>query len=594
LTAEPQFQTPLSRRRVLATFAAVTVGAGVKLGLDLGDPSIASAATVLGLDFNTYPNPSPATIAADGYSFVCQYLAGPGALTRSSAQAFIGAGINVVCNWEMAQYAPLSGYSQGVTDAQSALSAATAAGMPGDRPIYFSLDWDVASGDLSAIESYFDGIASVIGRGRTGAYGGYYAIQHLFDDSKITWGWQTYAWSGGSWDSRAQLRQIQNDITVGGTAVDEDQAVVGDFGQWGVSAPPAPAPAITTDSSWTVYNPDTKTICLFGLGSGGHLGLTRSTDGGASWSDWTEANGYWLLQGTPNAVYDASAKMTMLFARGRTDGAMGISTSTDNGAGWTNWAPVNAYWSNFKGDASAVYNPDTKRVTVFGRGGDGEIGYTQSGNAGGSWSNWAQVNAYWNNFSGDPHAIYNPATKRMTVFARGGDGRIGYTQSTDDGASWSNWAEVNAYWAGFTSDPHILLNPDTHHMSVFARGGDGRIGYTQSTNDGASWSNWAEVNAYWAGFSGGAYPVYNAATKTISLLARGSNDGAGWSNWTQANAYWNNFTGDPTVLYDPSTSQSTVFALGSGGHMGYTRSINSVSGWTNWAEVNAYWTLIGS
>ncbi|WP_159032916.1 glycoside hydrolase domain-containing protein [Streptomyces fodineus] len=604
MTEDQQFQSSLSRRRMLAAIAAVTVGTGVKLGLDLGNPSAASAATRLGLDFNTYPNPSPSTIRADGYTFVCQYLAGPGALTRSSALAFIGAGIDVVCNWEMAQYAPLNGYSQGVSDAQKAQSAASAAGMPAARPIYFSLDWDVQSGDLPAIEKYFDGIASVIGRDCTGAYGGYYAIQQLFNSSKIKWGWQTYAWSGGNWDSRSQLRQIKNDIQVGGTGVDEDQAVADDFGQWGVSAPVSTGNGITSDSSWSVYNPDTKTMTLFGLGSGGHLGLTKSTNGGASWSNWAEANAYWRLQGTPNAVYDADAKMTMLFARGQADGAMGISTSTNNGATWSNWAQVNAYWSNFKGDASAVYNPDTKKVTVFARGGDGRIGYTQSGNAGASWSNWAEVNAYWNNFAGDPHVIYNPYTKKMTVFARGGDGRIGYTQSGNDGASWSNWAEVNAYWNNFAGDPHVVLNPDTKRMTVFARGGDGRIGYTQSGNDGASWSNWAEVNAYWNNFAGDPRPVYNASAKTISLLARGGdgrigysqsgNDGASWSNWAEANAYWNNFVGDPSAIYDPDTAQSTVFALGSGGHMGYTQSINSVSGWTNWAEVNAYWTLIGS
>ncbi|MFI2206441.1 hypothetical protein ACH47Z_37915 [Streptomyces sp. NPDC020192] len=47
------------------------------------------------------------------------------------------------------------------------------------------------------------------------------------------WGWQTYAWSGGNWDSRAQLRQVQNDITVAGHDADLDQAMAADFGQWG-------------------------------------------------------------------------------------------------------------------------------------------------------------------------------------------------------------------------------------------------------------------------------------------------------------------------------------------------------------------------
>ena len=327
-------------------------------------------------------------------------------------------------------------------------------------------------------------------------------------------------------------------------------------------------------------------------------------NGGAAWSDWAEVNAYWTLQGTPNAVYDSVAKTTMLFARGSANGAMGVSTSTDNGASWSNWTQVNAYWSNFSGDASAVYNPDAQRITVFARGGDGKIGYTQSANGGASWSNWAEVNAYWNNFSGDPHVIYNPSTKRMTVFARGGDGSIGYTQSGNDGASWSNWAQVNAYWNNFSGDPHILLDPDAQRITVFARGGDGKIGYTQSGNDGASWSNWAEVNAYWGNFSGDPHAIYNRSTKRITVFARGGdgsvgytqsgNGGASWSNWAQVNAYWNNFTGDPVGVYDPDSMQDTVFALGSGGHLGYTQSGKGEAGWSNWAEVNPYWTLIGS
>jgi len=32
-------------------------------------------------------------------------------------------------------------------------------------------------------------------------------MQRLFDDGKIAYGWQTYAWSYGNWDGRAQLRQ---------------------------------------------------------------------------------------------------------------------------------------------------------------------------------------------------------------------------------------------------------------------------------------------------------------------------------------------------------------------------------------------------
>ena len=47
-------------------------------------------------------------------------------------------------------------------------------------------------------------------------------------------GWQTYAWSYGQWDARAQLRQVLNSVSVGGSVgcCDKDVAVAADYGQW--------------------------------------------------------------------------------------------------------------------------------------------------------------------------------------------------------------------------------------------------------------------------------------------------------------------------------------------------------------------------
>ena len=102
-----------------------------------------------------------------------------------------------------------------------------------------------------------DGVASVIGRSRTGAYGGYYVIQRLFDAGKITWGWQAFAWSGGQWDPRAQARQIENGLE--GGSIDKDQAMVADIGQWSGSGggnnppPPPPSPSCGVHSDGKLY-----------------------------------------------------------------------------------------------------------------------------------------------------------------------------------------------------------------------------------------------------------------------------------------------------------------------------------------------------
>lgn len=188
-----------------------------------------------GIDY-AWDGPSPALVAASGYSFACRYLSYDTTgknLTAGEAQALHAAGVDTVSNWEYAADAALGGYSQGVTDAQNAAAQHEQCGGPPDRPIYFSVDFDATEAQQAAINSYMDGVASVIGRNRAGAYGDYYVVKRLFDAGKITWGWQTYAWSGGQWDDRAQLRQVQNDITVGGASVDLNQAMADDFGQWG-------------------------------------------------------------------------------------------------------------------------------------------------------------------------------------------------------------------------------------------------------------------------------------------------------------------------------------------------------------------------
>ncbi len=231
------------------------VGASVLLlgcsGDGTGDTSSATT-TQKGVDFSD-ARPSPSGLRAEGYTFAVRYLSNyaPKNLTASEADALHKAGVDVVVVWEDGADNSLGGYNQGVKDAKEAAAQAAADGMPAGRPIYFAIDFDAQASQQAAINSYFDGVASVIGRGRTGAYGGYYPIERLFTDGKIAFGWQTYAWSYGNWESRAQLRQVQNDITAAGDSAccDKDVSAAGDFGQWwNVKGNPPPPPTTTADS----------------------------------------------------------------------------------------------------------------------------------------------------------------------------------------------------------------------------------------------------------------------------------------------------------------------------------------------------------
>jgi hypothetical protein len=216
-----------------------------------------------GLDY-AWQHPSPAAMLAGGYTFACRYLSRDASknLTHAEADTLIAAGIAVVCNWEYAPGAALKGRAQGVADATDAKAQAAACGQPADRPIYFSVDVDTNSSQYTAIDAYFDGAASVLGRTRLGVYGEYALCNHLLNAGKVQWTWQTYAWSSGAWETRANIRQIQNGITVGGADCDKNQAMTTDFGQWPLNGTVPAVKKTGGNEMFQVYVPGEPTIVL--------------------------------------------------------------------------------------------------------------------------------------------------------------------------------------------------------------------------------------------------------------------------------------------------------------------------------------------
>jgi hypothetical protein len=163
--------------------------------------------------------------------FVCRYLSNDASknLSRAEAERYAKASIDTVVVWETTAGRALEGHDAGVVDARTAASLAAACGKPPGRPIYFAVDQDVT---WPQVQAYFKGVASVLGRHLTGAYGGIKVISGGFDTGTIDYGWQTYAWSNGAWDHRAQLRQYSNGHTLAGVGVDYDHSTTVDFGQW--------------------------------------------------------------------------------------------------------------------------------------------------------------------------------------------------------------------------------------------------------------------------------------------------------------------------------------------------------------------------
>jgi hypothetical protein len=226
---------------------------------------------------------------ASGVHFIARYLSNsPGKnLSPSERAGANAAGIAVCVVWETTADRALGGFGAGANDAAAAQREATACGMP-SVPIYFAVDFDAGSGQQGAINSYLRGAASVIGKGRVGLYAGFWPVKRAFDAGVITYGWQTYAWSSGMWDSRAQLQQYHNGVTVAGIGSDWDRAVKPDYGQWprpgGGPTPPA-QPVLRKGST-----DGTAVAKLRSLLDSWGAGLAHDADGsGTAFGPWVEA-----------------------------------------------------------------------------------------------------------------------------------------------------------------------------------------------------------------------------------------------------------------------------------------------------------------
>ena len=208
-------------------------------------PAPSPPAQRFGLDWSVAHPPSDKALAAAGVTFACRYLShNPSKnLKLLEADHLSSLGIDLVVVWETTANRALAGHDAGVADATEALRQANHLGMPEDRAIYFAIDFDATAHQLqNEITEYFQGVNEVLGAARTGVYGGFRQVGAMFDAGLVSFGWQTYAWSAGHWDARAQIQQYKNDKSIGGVSVDFDRATADDFGQWSIQLGDFPEP----------------------------------------------------------------------------------------------------------------------------------------------------------------------------------------------------------------------------------------------------------------------------------------------------------------------------------------------------------------
>ena len=202
-----------------------------------------------GIDFAGHNQIDYASVAASK-RFVCRYLSGVAwkDITLDELHAWNSHGVAVVFVWELGATDPEQGYGRGVWDAQRASAQLRTLGVSDLQPIYFAVDEDTTFGPN--LTGYFTGISDTLGHSRVGVYGSYAVVGGAFDSGLVSYGWQTYAWSGGRWDRRAQLQQYSNGQTLGSLTVDLDRATSPDYAGWlpdSSAVPPTPPPTSSNE-----------------------------------------------------------------------------------------------------------------------------------------------------------------------------------------------------------------------------------------------------------------------------------------------------------------------------------------------------------
>lgn len=200
----------------------------------------------------SFGRPSASALLAANVDKAMRYLSWPqnGAqakvLTDSERAYLLNNRIDIGLAWEYDSQDALGGYGGGVDNGKEALRQARALGYPANATIYFAYDFDVNDAQKPICLNYAKGVkVGLNGYYRAGGYGGYWIIRYLFDNDGINDGWQTYAWSSAVsgvnpgpkatvvnlrgfnywFDVRANLRQVQNGVQLGGYEVDENTSV---------------------------------------------------------------------------------------------------------------------------------------------------------------------------------------------------------------------------------------------------------------------------------------------------------------------------------------------------------------------------------
>jgi hypothetical protein len=342
----------------------------------------------------------------------------------------------------------------------------------------------------------------------------------------------------------------------------------------------ATAPDATLAGGPAVADPENGSLDVFGVGSANGTVWGDSWTKSAGWSGWANMSG--TLKGLPlSAVYNPGSGNVEVYGLG-SNGDVEEDYSS-NGSTWSGW---NNLGGPFAGSPSAVYDPLDNSLDVWEVGTTNGTAFEDSWKAGSGWSGWQNKSGTFSQSGLD--AAYDPATATMHVFGVGNASGTVWGGSYTPSGGFSGWSNMSGEMTGRLS---AVYDPLNRNIEVY---GEDLSGYTEesySTTNGATWTGWGELASAGPSLPYPPTAVYSPLGNSVEVWATGNGttfddswtSSGGWAAWQNRNGA---IGSGLAPVFDPNSGDLRIFGVGQTNGTAWGAALTPSGAWEAWGNMN--------